>query len=166
MDRAIKELQKDPAKAIARLLADPASRKRIVKKVSSLIMKKKIWVPAARASAKTSKKEPVKTKQFWEVRFSSPAVEERVSADPYDDSLMEDFGELAEIFGCGSGAFTQTHQSKKGAIDAAVCWVEEDSGLGLAEDELSEVRRGLEKEGSWAHEEELLVELSKCTLLP
>ncbi|CAE7394581.1 unnamed protein product [Symbiodinium sp. CCMP2592] len=86
---------------------------------------------------------------LWELQCSCPAIQERISADPYDDSLMEDFGELAEAFGDGSGPIRRTYTTKAKAIQAALGWVD---SWPVAD--MNEVKMDLQTEGAWAADEE------------
>ena len=100
---------------------------------------------------------------LWELQCRSPAIEERLSADPYDDSLMEDFGELAEAFGDGSGPIRETYTTKAKAIEAAFRWV----GDCCPEVDLNEVKMDLQTEGAWADEEgSLAVEVNPLAPTP
>mmetsp|Transcript_148177 Transcript_148177/g.283970 ORF Transcript_148177/g.283970 Transcript_148177/m.283970 type:complete len:147 (-) Transcript_148177:222-662(-) len=136
MEEALQLIKKSPEKAMSALLADAASRKQIVKKVSKMLNKGKIMPnvvlqsktpkhsqktpqrSCASATPKRAQKIPKHSRTstargaVWKLELRSPAIESRVQAYPYDDTLMCDFGDLAEYFYDG-GQIDELHKSQK-----------------------------------------------------
>ena len=75
----------------------------------------------------------IKAKTVFQLVISSPAIKGRFEADPYDDCLMEDFGDLADHFYDGSDV-EEMHQKLESAVQKAWEFISEN----LMDDDIDE----------------------------
>eukprot|EP00415_Alexandrium_ostenfeldii_P001426 UN1426 len=169
---ALMMLKEHPQKVIPALLKDVISRRAIEKKVAKLVKKGKISPNLVLASCRSSRpskpkasaKRAVATKAVWKLTLSSPAIEDRVEGDPYDDGLMDDFGSLAKYFYHGE-KIIKLCSSFQSAVKAA--WPYVDEGIDSDVDEKS-FQKELADTGVWSHDgdygEDLVVEIDKSSV--
>ncbi|CAE8622035.1 unnamed protein product [Polarella glacialis] len=160
MEQACKLIKKIPVQTILGLLNDAVACQAIAKKVIKLVKKGKIspqLVQETSQKVKLRKEPPQKVKQprrkqttttgsVGKLTFSSPAIEDRLEGDPYDDSLMDEFGELAEHFGCHEGKKDEIHKTQKGAMEAAWEFVQ---ACGCDDGSFAEFAKELAEDGTW-----------------
>ena len=136
--RAVELLQKKPGDVLLGLLKDSEMKQKVLKKIEKMVKNGKIpannILKAGKLEKKIQKKaSAIKAKTVFQLVISSPAIKGRFEADPYDDCLMEDFGDLADHFYDGSDV-EEMHQKLESAVQKAWEFISEN----LMDDDIDE----------------------------